>query len=304
MTTTTPWREATVDELKAYYYEEFPEQWFSMIPNFMTESQPKEVGVAFREGYPVQKERAPPRDFIRRSTFDGRAAENGVNPISSWGDILDFLQNPAGRDPIASTQQLVEPELADAPSIPEAAYVSADFRDRNWLLLIDIDAKDLALERATKQMPHSDNATPEQIREQTGILSSDPAGYPYEFQDIDRAIEQAFDVEEVFNKILGTDKTQVVYSGQGAHVYLYDPDSEYRYDERARKVIVHELTEERGFNIDEQVTKDESRVIRLPYSLHADVCRVVTPINDRGFDYRTRAAPQFLEAQQQDIDQG
>ena len=99
----------------------------------------------------------------------------------------------------------------------------------------------------------------------------------------------------MFNDILGTDKTQVVYSGQGAHVYLYDHDSMYRYDEQSRQVIVHELTEERGFNIDEQVTTDESRVIQLPYSLHADVCRVVTPINERGFDYRTRATPQFLE---------
>ena len=120
----TEWRQTTIEELKSYYYNEFPDQWFSMIPNFISESQPKEVGVAFRDGYPIQKDKAPPRDFIRRSTFDGRSSQGNVDPLSSWDDLLAFFQNPAGRDPITSDHQLVDPALTDEASIPDAVYAS------------------------------------------------------------------------------------------------------------------------------------------------------------------------------------
>ena len=70
------WRQATRDELFAYYTEEFPE-YLNDIPGFVTPTGPKEFGIAFREPYPVHAQGAPDRTFIRRQTReaddDGRS---------------------------------------------------------------------------------------------------------------------------------------------------------------------------------------------------------------------------------------
>jgi DNA primase catalytic subunit len=287
------WRQSTIEELKDYYFEEFPAH-FEEIPSFITESQPKELGVAFPEPYPVSHDRSPPRDFVRRSAFEDENYDDAA-VLASWGQIVEFIQNPAGMDPISGKHELVSPALVDEPSIPDAVYFATDRHDGNWMLVVDIDAKDVALERAKERFPTSENATTEEMREQAGIVNGDPAGRKYEFEDIQTALECGFEVEHYFNDRLDTDQTQVVYSGQGAHVYLYDNDPYYRYDSRARAVIVDALTEKQDIPIDEQVTTDESRVIRLPYSLHADVSRVVTPVESPDFDFRTAAQPAFLE---------
>jgi DNA primase catalytic subunit len=75
---------------------------------------------------------------------------------------------------------------------------------------------------------------------------------------------------------------------------MYDPAPEYRYSEVPRRHIATILEEKEGIPIDTPVTTDESRVIRLPYSLHAGVSRVVTPIESPDFDYRSDAVPAFL----------
>jgi len=75
---------------------------------------------------------------------------------------------------------------------------------------------------------------------------------------------------------------------------MYDPAPEYRYSEVPRRHIATALEEMRDIPIDTPVTTDESRVIRLPYSLHAGVSRVVTPIESPDFDYRTDAVPAVL----------
>lgn len=289
------WRQSTVDELKDYYYDEFPAR-FGEIPDFITGSKPKQVGLVFPEPFPVDGDDTPPRSFIRRDSFTDHGYGGG-HDLSSWENIIKFLQNPAGTDPITGSNELVSPELVDVPSIPDAVYIATDRRDGNWILVVDIDAKDVALERATERFPHSENASQEDIREQAGVISGDPEGFKYEYEDIQTALKYGFEVEQFFNDRMDTAKTQVVYSGQGAHVYLYDNDPEYRYDERAREVIVHALSEKQGIPIDRQVTTDESRVIRLPYSLHADVSRVVTPVESPDFDFRTEAQPTFLESE-------
>jgi len=36
-------------------------------------------------------------------------------------------------------------------------------------------------------------------------------------------------------------------------------------------------------------------LIRIPYSLHSEVCRMVQPIQSPDFEYRTKAKPTFLQ---------
>ena len=93
----------------------------------------------------------------------------------------------------------------------------------------------------------------------------------------------------------------VVYSGQGVHVYLLDDDLDHRYDEKSREVLNDLLLERYEIPIDPVVTADRSRLLRVPYSLHADVCRVVQPIESPAFDPRTEARPQVLETESEII---
>lgn len=288
------WKQATANEIGMYYYNEFPER-FSQIPEFIVGSEPKEIAVAFRDAYPVQGESIPPKQFIRRETF-GKHDE-----LTQWSgkqSIFKFIQNPAGHDPFDGDHALASPDVVDTRSLPEAVYFSADFVDRNWALIVDIDAKDVALERAEAGLSSdTSDKTNEEIKQKASVFDADPAGYPYAFEDIDRAIEYGFEVQDAFRDRLDTTDTMVVYSGQGCHVYLYDPDKMYRYSERNRRFIANWLTSDLGIPIDEPVTTDESRVIRLPYSLHAGVSRIVTPIYDANFDYREKATPEFLNGQ-------
>jgi len=290
------WKESSTDEIAHYYHNEF-EQRFSQIPNFIRESQPKEIGIAFPEAYPVKSEGIPPKEFVRRDTFGRR------DQLNSWegkNSILEFVQSPASNDPIGGDHQLASPEVVSEPAIPEAVYYATDFHDRNWLLTVDIDAKDVALQWAESVVDQdTSKLTSEQIKSEAGVIEAEPAGYPYRFEDIGQTLNYGFEVQEYFRDHLGTNDTQVVYSGQGCHIYLYDPDKMYRYSETNRNLIAKTLINRLNIPIDKPVTTDESRVIRLPYSLHTGVSRVVTPIYDADFDYRNKAKPDSLKPAQE-----
>jgi len=289
------WKNASVEQLKEYYYNEFPERILD-IPEFIQDSKSKQLGISFPESHPVEGEQIPPKDFVRRPLFD-RSGPYQNNSIDQWqgeNSIVEFVQSPGDNDPIDGKHTLISPELIDQPSIPEAVYYAVDFHDRNWALVVDIDAKDVALEWAEQQLSSTSDRSDEEIKRRAGVFGAAPEGYPYRFEDIDRALEYGFEVEEFFRENLGSTATQAVYSGQGCHVYLHDEDPMYRYGEQNRELITHHLIHEMGIPIDKPVTTDPSRVMRLPYSLHADVSRVVTPISSPNFDYREEAKPQFL----------
>src|SRR5436309_2288705 len=89
-------------------------------------------------------------------------------------------------------------------------------------------------------------------------------------------------------------RLKVVYSGRGFHVHVFDGEA-FRLTRRERSRIASRFA--RRYAIDEWVTSGEMRLIRLPYSLHGMVSRVVVPI-PRGdvakFRYNDpRAVPRF-----------
>jgi DNA primase catalytic subunit len=132
------------------------------------------------------------------------------------------------------------------------------------------------------------------LRAAADITDTPPAGYEYTFADIDRALEYGFQVHDILTNKLQMETVVVQYSGQGCHVLGLDADPANRYDEASREAIVKMLTTRYEIPVDEKCTTDKSRFTRLPYSLHADVARVVTPIDSPDFDYRTDAQPDFL----------
>lgn len=286
------WRQATHEEIRTYYQEEFT-QHLAERPQHITAAGPRQFALAFREPYPTRTDGRPPRDFIRRNT---RTNDGQNKHFDHMGDVLDFIRNPVRNDPLGD---LAGPDTVDQrPPVPDAVYYALDHWTRSWLIMVDIDAKDIARDRARQLLEAEavdpNDRTNEELLATAGIFDGQPADYPYEFTDIQTAIEQGFEVVDVFETRFNAEETQVVYTGQGVHVYLYDDDPAHAWDAASREVLNTILTEQCGIAVDEQVTADRRRVARLPGSLHADVSRIVIPIDSPRFDPRTDALPKFL----------
>ena len=299
------WRASKREEINGYYQEEFP-KFVDQLPLFVKEAHPKEYGIELEPPHPIKKNEATKRSFIRRDSVESDHNEDGKYLISSFEGAeavgmnpLSFIQNPAKNDPTDSGYELIDPAVLEDANNPVAksVYVSLDNWDRNRITAVDIDAKDVALDRISiDDVERKEDETEQQAKlRQAGVIQSEPKGFPYEFSDIQRAIQMAFEVEEIFQTNYDADSTLVVYSGQGAHTYLLDTDPYHRYDEPSRRVIASDLKENHGYPIDQAVTIQDNRLLRLPYTLHSGVSRIVTPINSPEFDFRTQAKPNFLQ---------
>lgn len=107
----------------------------------------------------------------------------------------------------------------------------------------------------------------------------------------DETIKLLEELEKQFSRM------RVVYSGRGFHIHVFDAEP-FKWSYRKRRTLAREL-KKRGFLIDEWVTTGGMRLIRLPYSLHGMVSRVVLPIEANqlaSFDPITdpRCIPKFL----------
>jgi len=76
-------------------------------------------------------------------------------------------------------------------------------------------------------------------------------------------------------------KLKIVYSGRGFHVHVLDQEA-FALSRAERTRIAARFA--RRYAIDEWVTTGEMRLIRLPYSLHGMVWRIVMPLSRRGFE--------------------
>jgi len=92
-------------------------------------------------------------------------------------------------------------------------------------------------------------------------------------------------------------RMRVVYSGRGFHIHVFDREP-FTWSYRKKQALAKRL-KKKGFLIDEWVTTGGMRLIRLPYSLHGMVSRVVLPIEANqlaGFNpiKDPRCIPRFL----------
>ena len=107
----------------------------------------------------------------------------------------------------------------------------------------------------------------------------------------EEAIKLYEELEKQFSEM------RVVYSGRGFHIHVFDKEP-FTWKRKQRRILAQEL-KKKGFLIDEWVTTGGMRLIRLPYSLHGMVSRVVLPleVNDlTRFDpvRDPRCVPKFL----------
>lgn len=89
-----------------------------------------------------------------------------------------------------------------------------------------------------------------------------------------------------------------MYSGRGFHIHVFDKEA-YLLSIKQRTEIA-ERTKAEGFAIDTWVTSGEMRLIRLPYSLHGMVSRLVLPLEKNEVKQfnpitDTRCLPLFLK---------
>lgn len=90
---------------------------------------------------------------------------------------------------------------------------------------------------------------------------------------------------------------EVVYSGRGFHIHVLDQEAN-ELSEKERKQIARSI-KKKGFAIDEWVTTGEMRLIRLPFSLHGLVSRIVLPLKKNEFEQFNpindeRCIPKFM----------
>jgi len=75
---------------------------------------------------------------------------------------------------------------------------------------------------------------------------------------------------------------RIVYSGRGLHVHVMDKDTfTWPYEDRSK--LADEMYNA-GIKHDRWVARGGSKLIRLPYSLHGMVSRVVTPLDRNTLD--------------------
>lgn len=94
-------------------------------------------------------------------------------------------------------------------------------------------------------------------------------------------------------------RMKIVYSGRGFHIHVFD-DEAYALSTTQRRQLAQNV-KEKGFKIDEWVTVGDMRLIRLPYSLHGLVSRVVVPVEKGELDRfdpvnDKRCFPKFLSS--------
>jgi len=87
----------------------------------------------------------------------------------------------------------------------------------------------------------------------------------------DETIKLHEELEKQFSQM------RVVYSGRGFHIHVFDKEP-FTWSYRKKQTLAREL-KKKGFLIDEWVTTGGMRLIRLPYSLHGMVSRIVLPID-------------------------
>ena len=113
--------------------------------------------------------------------------------------------------------------------------------------------------------------------------------------ELEMAKTQALSLHEYLEKDFS--QLRIVYSGRGFHIHVFDQEA-YLLKEKKRREIAR-IVKKKGFAIDEWVTVGEMRLIRLPYSLHGLVSRIVVPLEKSELElfdpvHDERCIPKFL----------
>lgn len=299
------WRQSTNKEIRDFYETEFRE-YIDKIPWWIQPHTVKQFAVALNGDHPSISDARPDKNFLRRDT---RANDGERVFIDDWEQVVSFFEQPATSDPMAigteRSKGLKKPTSENGLSEPvtKASYYGLDNWEQFWVLAFDIDAKDVYKNVISDEDTSYDDVSKETVRE-TGVVDKEPVPsaievngeeqvteYLYRYEDIRNALNYAFNLKEWLMDTVGFDEVRVYYSGQGAHVYAFKDDPYYKFTHQTRRFLTVYIKDKLNIPIDDAVTWDSNRVMRLPCSLHSDVNRVVTEIESPDFDFRNDAVP-------------
>lgn len=305
------WRQSTNEEIRGFYENEFRE-YIDQIPWWIQPHTVKQFAVALNGNHPSISDARPDKDFLRRDT---RADDGERVFIEDWEQVVSFFEQPATSDPMAigteRSRGLKQPTSENGLSEPvtKASYYGLDNWEEFWVLAFDIDAKDVYKNVISDEETSYDDVSKETVRE-TGVVNKDPTPstvevngeekvteYLYRYEDIRNAVNYAFNLKEWLMDTVGFSEVRVYYSGQGAHVYAFKDDPYYKFTHQTRRFLTVYVKEKLNIPIDDAVTWDSNRVMRLPYSLHTDVNRVVTEVESPGFDFQSDAVPKVTRGE-------
>jgi len=167
---------------------------------------------------------------------------------------------------------------------PESAYYDRNVYDENDLKTSQELAFDLDPENVT--CPIHGSLADKMKRHQ---------GLSFCALELKMVKEQAISLYEYLEKEFS--KMKIVYSGRGFHIHVLDQRA-YLLSDKERRELAQKV-KNKGFAIDEWVTAGEMRLIRLPYSLHGLVSRIVVPVEKRELErfnpvHDERCIPKFL----------
>lgn len=302
------WRPLTPEEIRTYYEETFPTQ-IGNLPDWIGPNTPKQYGFALNERY-GRENNLPPTDFIRRDTRKGNRMV-----IEDWQTFFDWIQDPVENEILHEdasggglSREATEKNenLSTEPLVTEAAYYALDNHETFWMLAFDIDAKDIAKERVQAEEQARNENTPfeteKEVVRANGVYEQPPRPvtvktangerkheYAYSFNDLREALNQGFELKTWLADTVGFDETYVFYSGQGCHIYARDNDPYYKWTQQSRAFLSEYIEKKLEIPIDTPVTIEDNRLLRLPYSIHSEVNRVVTEIDDPDYDFRSNA---------------
>jgi DNA primase catalytic subunit len=114
--------------------------------------------------------------------------------------------------------------------------------------------------------------------------------------ELDMAKKQTLDLYEDLEKQFSN--LRIVYSGRGFHIHVFDRFSNVLSSEDRKEMA--DKIKAKGFEIDAWVTEGEMHLIRLPFSLHGMVSRIVTPLEKKEVEKfdpikDARCLPSFLK---------
>jgi len=250
------------------------------IPQGMSYSSLEEREVFYGEEFDIEAVTGWLRNVMERPVFAviiGR--HTGTYPEKYREEASTTILIDEYRDLTDVKEQILD-------FLPESVYYDRNIYDEEGKVLGQEIAFDLDPENLTCPVHGS---LEEKMRRGQGLSFCE-----MELKMVrDETLRLHEELETTFSQV------RIVYSGRGFHIHILDKDA-FGWSNDERKKIALDL-KAKGFLIDEWVTSGGMRLIRLPYSLHAMVSRIVTPlgIDELGdFDPTRdkRCIPKFLKS--------
>lgn len=239
------------------------------------------------------------REIFYRKEFDLNGVEKWLNSFETLGHIVfavimgrhthifrkEYTQDASTTILIENYKNLEDVKAQILEFLPEAVYYDRNLYDAKGKVVGQELAFDLDPENLT--CPIHGTLEDKMQRHQ---------GLSFCEIELKMVTEETVKLHERLQQLFS--KVKIVYSGRGFHIHVFDKES-FGWSRRKRKELARKLKKE-GFLIDEWVTTGGMRLIRLPYSLHGMVSRIVLPITiDEMLSFYPvtdkRCLPKFLQ---------